>query len=126
MVDVQKIEDGFKKLVEAINKNPKAKDVLKAWLKGYYGRVHNFQIGAKEFHIVFRPDGAAFGSGLYQAPDLALKVDPDAWNDMISMKAKVIGSGSLLEQGKLAIYGAANEIAVFTKLAMTVGVIPLG
>jgi putative sterol carrier protein len=126
MVDLQKVEAGFKKLVESINKNPKAKDILKSWLKGYYGRVHNFQIGSKEFHIVFKPDGAEFGSGLYPAPDLTLKVDPDAWNDMISGKAKPIGTGSLLDQGKLMIYGAGNEIAYFTKLAMTVGVIPLG
>ena len=126
MVDLQKVEAGFKKLVESINKNPKAKDILKSWLKGYYGRVHNFKIGEKEFHIVFKPDGAEFGSGLYPAPDLTLKVDPDAWNDMISGKAKPIGTGSLLDQGKLMIYGAGNEIAYFTKLAITVGVIPLG
>ncbi len=126
MVDLQKVETGFKKLVESINKNPKAKDILKSWLKGYYGRVHNFQIGEKEFHIVFKPDGAEFGSGLYPAPDLTLKVDPDAWNDMISGKAKPIGRGSLLDQGKLMIYGAGNEIAYFTKLAIAVGVIPLG
>lgn len=28
MVDLQKVEAGFKKLVESINKNPKAKDIL--------------------------------------------------------------------------------------------------
>ena len=126
MTDVQKVEDGFKKLVEVINKNPKAKEILKAWLKGYYGRVHNYQIGSKEFHIIFRPDGAGFGSGLYPAPDLTLKVDPDVWNDMIMGKVKTIGSGSLLEQGKLTIYGAANEIGILQKLAPAVGVVPLG
>lgn len=123
MADVNKIVEGFKKLVDAINKSNSAKSILAKWLEGYVGRIHAFEIGNKKFHIVFWPDAAKFVDGETHTPDLIIRATADAWTDMVTGKKKW---SDLLGEGTLFIIGAANEIQSFIQIAMTAGVVPSG
>lgn len=122
MADVNKIIEGFKQLVDAINKSDAAKDILAKWLEGYVGRVHAFEIDDKKFHIVFWPDEAKFVDGESHTPDIVIRATADAWTDMVTGKKW----SELLREGTLFIIGAANEIQPFIQIAMTAGVMPSG
>jgi hypothetical protein len=123
MADVKKIVEGFKNLVDAINKSDSAKSILRNWLKGYVGRIHMFEIDDRKFHIIFWPDRAKFVDGESHTPDLVIRATADAWTDMVTGKKKW---SDLLGEGTLFIIGAANEIQPFIQIAMTAGVIPSG
>ena len=123
MADVSKIVKGFKQLADAINKSNPAKSVLAKWLEGYVGRIHEFDIDDKKFHIVLWPDEAKFVDGEAPAPDLVIRATADAWTEMVTGKKKW---SDLLGEGTLFIIGAANEIQSFIQVAMTAGVIPSG
>jgi hypothetical protein len=123
MADVSKIVKGFKQLADAINKSDSAKGVLAKWLEGYIGRIHEFEIDDKKFHIVFWPDKVKFVDGEAHAPDLVIRATADAWTDMVTGKKKW---SDLLGEGTLFIIGAANEIQPFIQIAMAAGVIPSG
>ncbi|MFB0563221.1 MAG: SCP2 sterol-binding domain-containing protein [Candidatus Lokiarchaeia archaeon] len=123
MADVNKIIEGFKQLVDAINKSDAAKDILAKWLEGYVGRIHAFEIDDEKFHIVFWPDEAKFVDGESHTPDIVIRATADAWTDMVTGKKKW---SELLREGTLFIIGAANEIQPFIQIAMTAGVVPSG
>ncbi len=123
MADVNKIVEGFKQLVSAINKSDAAKAILGKWLEGHAGRIHTFEIDDKKFHIVFWPNEAKFVDGESHTPDLVIRATADAWTNMVTGKKKW---SELLNEGTLFIIGAANEIQPFIQIAMTAGVMPSG
>jgi len=124
VVSAEGIAQAFKQLADAVNSSEEAREKIKRWLEGYYGKIHAFKIGDKEFHLIFYPDGAVkFVEGPYHAPDLWIITDPESWEKLVTMQARWT---DLLKEGKMTIIGAANEMLVLTELVMATGVIPLG
>ncbi|MHA1595605.1 MAG: SCP2 sterol-binding domain-containing protein [Candidatus Baldrarchaeia archaeon] len=121
-MSAEKIMDAFKRIIDAINKNEKAKEFLKKWNEGYVGKIINFKIGDKAFHLIFTAEEARFEEGEYPAPDLMIITDPESWTAMATMKKKW---SELLAEGKLMIIGNAHELATLTRLIMLTGIMPI-
>lgn len=118
-VSVEDVEKSLRLTIENLKKSDKAKEEIATWIDKYDGKIIEFHVNEKKFHIVFTKKATTLEKGTYPSPDLTIVAQPDVLMGILSGKIRL--SSSLLGEGKLSVRGSFHEAKSFVKVLLLGG-----